>query len=430
MRNPHLDMNVFVERRKRLGELIPGSAMILTANPEFIRNNDVHYPYRQDSNFYYMTGFEEPESILLFRAGQELESILFVREKNGERETWDGFRYGPQAAKEQFRMDAAYPISQFNELAPQLLQEVNKLYYRFFYYKDYDDLVENLILDVKQLRRRSGVGNLTIEDSYQLLGEMRLIKGDFEVEQMRQAAEINRHAHQQVREALRPGVNERELHGVFLKAIMEMGASREAYNGIFAGGNNATTLHYVFNDQVCNDGDLFLIDAGPEYNYYASDVTRTLPVNGTFTADQKRVYNRILNVQMKIIDRVKPGVTMFELQKQTINDLVDIMLDERLLAGNKNEIMRGMDYQKYYPHGIGHWLGMDVHDAGLTSIGSEPRPLEPGMVITIEPGLYIPASDSRAPRHLQGLGIRIEDNLLITPEGHENLTAHIPKEFP
>lgn len=428
MRKPHLDVNVFVQRRKQLAQLIPGEALLLTAHPEQIRNNDVYFPYRQDSNFYYLTGFEEPESIFLFRPGQDQESILFVREKNLERETWDGFRYGPEGAKEEFKVDAAYSIEKFNEMIPKLLEPTKKLYYRFFYFKDYDALIEKAILDLKNLRRRSGAGNMPIEDSYQLLGEKRLIKDNFEIEQMDKAAEINHHAHSEVLKAIKPGINERTLYGVFMRAILEKGAAREAYNGIFASGNSATTLHYVFNDQECKDGDLFLIDAGPEYNYYASDITRTYPVNGKFNEDQKRIYNRILTLQKQIIEKVKPGVTMFDLQKETVSHLVDIMLDEKLLVGDKAQLIKKMDYLKYYPHGIGHWLGMDVHDSGLSNIGGEPRPLEPGMVITIEPGLYIPASDTNAPPALRGIGIRIEDNLLLTKEGHRVISSNIPKE--
>lgn len=428
MRKPRENMDFFKQRRKNLSQIIgENSALILTANPEYIRNNDVHYSYRQDSNFYYLTGFEEPESILVFRPGQKQESILFVREKNVERETWDGFRFGTQGAKAEFHMDEVYDISKFSEIVPSLLLDINKLYYRFFHFKDYDDLVRKSLLDLKDLRRRSGTGNLPIEDSYQIIGEMRIKKSNHEIDHMRKAAEINAYAHSEVMRAIHPGINERALHGIFIKSIMEKGAEREAYGGIFASGNNATTLHYVFNDQICQDGDLFLIDAGPEFNFYASDVTRTYPVNGKMTVVQNRVYTRILDIQKNVIAKVKPGVTMQELQNEAISDLVDLMLSEGLLRGNKQEIISNQEYRKYYPHGIGHWLGMDVHDAGLTTLGGEPRRLEPGMAITIEPGLYVPAGDDSAPKDLRGIGIRIEDNLIITDSGSENLTSSIPK---
>ena len=428
MRKPNFDINIFKQRRKNLAQELKGSAIILTANPEFIRNNDVHYAYRQDSNFFYLTGFEEPESILLFRPGQTEETILFVREKNVERETWDGFRYGPQGAEKEFLIDKAYDINEFSRLAPKLLMDIDKLYYRFFYFKEYDELIEKVILDVKQLRRRSGVGNLTVCDSYQLLGEKRLIKSDSEVKDMRIAAEINDYAHREVRKNLKPGINERTLHGVFLKSIMEKGAAREAYNGIFACGNNATTLHYVFNDQICREGEMLLVDAGPEYNFYASDVTRVYPVSGKFSSAQKRVYNKVLKVQKDIISRVKPGISPHELQRETVYQLTEIMLQEKLLKGNIEEAIKNLDYVKYYPHSVSHWLGMDVHDAGLSIINNESRRLEQGMYLTIEPGLYIPETDKDAPAELRGLGIRIEDNLLVTNEGSENLTAAIPKE--
>ncbi len=428
MRKPQCDISFFKERRDQLAQLIPNSAMILVSHPKQIRNNDVHHDYRQDSNFYYLTGFEEPESVFVFIPGAKEESILFVREKDIERETWDGFRYGPEGAKEEFGVDAAYDISCFEEMAPKLLADIDKLYYRFFYFKEADAHIEKAILDVKRLRRRSGAGNLTIEDSHQLLGEKRIIKSSFEVEQMKIAADINSHAHKEVMKAIGDGVNERALYGVFLKAIMEKGGLREAYNGIFASGNSATTLHYVFNDQVCKDGDLFLIDAGPEFNYYASDVTRTYPVNGKFNNDQKRIYDRLLSLQKNIISKVKPGVTMQDLQKETTSELVDLMLEEKIVKGTKDKIITDGDHLKYYPHGIGHWLGLDVHDAGLSLIAGEPRPLASGMALTIEPGLYIPDDDTTVPEALRGMGIRIEDNLIVTDDGSENITQAIPKE--
>lgn len=428
MRQPTEDPKVFLERRKKLASLIPGSALILTSHPDYIRNNDVHHAYRQDSNFYYLTGFEEPQAIFMMLPGQNPESILFVREKNIERETWDGFRYGPEMAKESFLVDAAYTIHEFEEVAAKFLDKANRLYCRLFQFPDFDDKIKKLMQRYLALHSRSGKGVLPIEDSGSLLGEMRLIKSVYEIKTLQKACDISAQAHVDLMKAARPGMNERTLHGLFIKSIMEKGAKREGYGTIVAGGHNATTLHYTFNDQDLRDGDLVLIDAGAEYNYFTGDITRTFPVNGKFTPVQRRIYERVLDVQKRLIASIKPGLPFDRLQEQAVSELVDIMLDEKLLKGTRAEIIKSRTYTKYYPHGIGHWLGMDVHDTGLRQINGESRLLEPGMCFTIEPGLYIPATDTEAPAELRGLGIRIEDNIVVTESGHEVLTSAVPKD--
>ena len=227
---------------------------------------------------------------------------------------------------------------------------------------------------------------------------------------------------------MQPGLNERAIHGLFIQEIMARGAAREGYGTIVAGGDNATTLHYVFNDQPLNDGELLLIDGGGEYKYYTGDITRTYPINGQFTEVQKRIYQKVLSLQKSLVAAVKPGVTMADLQEKAIETLVDVMVEEKVLKGTRAEILESKSYQKYYPHGIGHWLGSDVHDGGLAKIDDQPRSLEPGMCFTIEPGLYFPENDEAVPSELRGIGIRIEDNILVTEAGHENLTSHVPKE--
>lgn len=430
MRTPQADMSIFKERRAKLAQRISGGALILTAHPEYIRNNDVHYPYRQDSNFYYLTGFEEPGSIFMFIPGAKEEAVLFVRDKDPERETWDGFRYGPEGAYKHFGVDAAYSIHDFMKLAPEMLKDVDKIYYSLFHNFSFDQKIHSVLEHVKVLNPRSGRGNLTIEDSYGLLGELRIFKSPYEIEMLRNACKLTSEAHIAVMKATRPGVNERALHGLFIKEIFERGAAREGYNGIFATGDNATTLHYVFNDQTLKEGELFLIDAGGEYLYYTADITRTYPVSGKFSAPQRRLYQSVLDLQKSLIDMVRPGVSLVDLQKTAVSVLTDIMLAEGLLSGDKERLIRDLEYKRYYPHNIGHWLGSDVHDAGLSKINGEPRRFEPGMVFTIEPGIYIPGHDQKAPAELRGIGIRIEDNVVVTEKGCEVLTSLTPKEVP
>jgi Xaa-Pro aminopeptidase len=258
---------------------------------------------------------------------------------------------------------------------------------------------------------------------------LRIKKTPLEIENMRKACQISSEAHVDVMRAMKPGVNERALHGVFLKGIMERGCAREGYGSIMASGASATTLHYVYNDQPCKDGDLFLIDAGGEYNFYTGDITRVYPVNGKFSPTQKRIYQKMLDLQKSLVASVKPGVTRDNLQKMAISTITEILIDEKILKGRKEDLIEKKEYHKFYMHGIGHWLGMDVHDTGATEIAGEPRPLEAGMVLTVEPGLYIPQDTPGISDDLRGIGIRIEDNILVTDKGYENMTAMCPKEI-
>ncbi len=429
MRKPELDMQIFKRRRHQVGQDIQGSALILAASPEAIRNFDVHHPYRQDSNLYYLTGFEEPESVLLLRPGRDPEAVLFVRSKDVERETWDGFRYGPEGAEEYFLVDRAYPIQDFEERAAELLLEVDQVYYSQFRDVAFDRRLQDTLLRVQTRARRSGRGLLPILDAYPLLGEFRLRKDDHELKMMRESAEIAAQAHIEVIKLTSPGINERALYGRFLYEIMARGASGPSYQGIFASGANATTLHYVFNDQECRAGEVILVDAGAEVHGYASDITRSFPVSKQFTSAQKELYNQVLEVQKKIIALMRPGTNYSQLQETTVAALVEVMLDHKLLKGSPQEIIEKGSYRKYYPHGVSHFLGLDVHDAGKTELAKgQGRPLEERMVLTVEPGIYIPAQDLEAPPELRGLGIRIEDDVLITAEGPEVLTQGVPKE--
>lgn len=428
-RLPTESIETFGQRRKALGKKIFGGALIIAAPPEHIRNHDVHHPYRQNSSLYYLTGFEEPESILVLRPGMNPESVLFVRRKDPEKETWEGFRYGPEAAGSIFKMDQCYPIDEFETRVVELLKGVEKLYYRQYLNKEVDEKMESILIKTSKAQGRTGMGLLPVYDAEEFLGEMRVIKTEPELQNLRRACQISAEVHMEAMQYVRPGMNERELNGFILYQMMKRGSPREGYGAIVASGNSATTLHYVFNDQPCKAGDLLLVDAGAEYNYYTGDITRTYPVTGKFTEEQGHLYEAVLKVQKAIIEVLRPGLAFKDLHDMGTQMLTDAMLELGLLEGRKNDIIEAMEHKRYYPHGIGHWLGMDVHDAGLYFIKGQPRTLEENMCFTIEPGLYIPAHDTKAPQRYRGIGIRIEDNLRITKDGCENMTSLAPKEI-
>ncbi len=429
MRKPAEKIEIFKERRRQLGSQIKGSALILAAHPEHLRNDDVHYPYRQDSNLYYLTGFEEPESILLFRPGHTPESVMFVRKKDLERETWDGFRYGPELTEKEFQIDKVYLIDEFTKIAPTLLKEIDQLYYRMYKNTWSDALVQETLEALRVSQGRTGQGYMTVHDSQLILGEMRLIKSEYELTNLREACEITAQGHIAAMKFTRPGVNERQVQGVIAQSFYMKGAAREGYNYIVAAGASSTTLHYNFNDQTCKDGDVLLIDAGAEYNYFTGDITRTFPVNGKFTEEQALVYQTVLNVQKKITEMIKPGLIFKTLQETTINLLIESMLTLGLLSGRKDDIIASQAYKRFYPHGVSHWLGMDVHDAGLYVKKGESRPLETNMCFTVEPGLYIRADDESVPKKFRGIGVRIEDNIRVTSSGCEVMSSSAPKEI-
>lgn len=429
MRKPIENVKVFAQRRAKLAQEIPGKALILAAHPEHIRNHDVGFPYRQDSNMYYLTGFEEPESFLVFRPGLKPETVMFVRLRDPERETWDGYRYGPEGVEKEFGIDKAYPIDDFAKVAPQLLKEVDGVYYRLLKNKEADALVLEALEKLRISQGRTGYGLLSIHDADTLLGEHRLVKSEYELTHLREACEISAQAHLAAMRFTRPGVSERQVQAVLAHHFLMKGASREGYNYIVATGNNATTLHYNFNDQTCKDGQLLLIDAGAEYNYFTGDITRTFPVNGKFTDEQAEVYEGVLKVQKDIIAMIKPGVVFKTFHDTATSMLTDLMLELGLLTGRKADIIEANQHRRYYPHGIGHWLGMDVHDSGLYFKKGEPRAIEANMCFTVEPGIYIPEHDDMAPANYRGIGIRIEDNIRVTESGCEVMTSSAPKEI-
>lgn len=429
MRKAPMNIEFFKARRRRLAQLIPNCAIVLPAWPEQYRNADGHYKYRCESNLYYMTGFDEPECCMLFRPGKNPETVMFVREKNLERETWDGFRFGLQGAKQVFGFDQTYNIHDFEKHAPELLKGCEKVYYTIGRNTAFDQIMTKSLMDIHGgWRARFSLGLPSIEDANSLVGELRIRKTDEEVECMRKAGQISAEAHIEMMKATKAGVTERTLHGIFLKSVMERGAEGEAYYGIVAAGNNATTLHYRFNEDTLEAGQLLLSDCGAEYMYYSGDITRTWPVNGRYSPVQKRIYDKILKVQKDLLGKVKPGVPHMDLQRFTTQALTQVLLEEGLVKGSIDEVIRRGEHVRYYPHGVSHLLGLDTHDSGALQIKGESRAMEAGWCLTIEPGLYFPENDSNVPTELRGIGIRIEDDVLVTNDGCEVLTKAVPKE--
>lgn len=429
-RKPILKPEVYHLRRQRLAKQLAGGALIIASAKEPIRNHYFHYPYRQDSNLYYLTGFDEPESCLIYRPGCTPETVLFVRSKNQAREIWDGFRYGPDGAKQMFQVDEAYPIEKFEEKAAELLMEVDRLYYRLFKNEEFDKKIANIQAVVQGGRPRGGRGLLTVIDPTPLIGELRVIKNEHDLPAMRKTCEISALAHIELMKATKPGVTELALHGLFLKSIMEQGATYEGYTGIVASGIDSTCLHYVTKEKTLKDGEILLVDCGAEYEFYSGDITRAYPVNGKFSKAQKALYSDVLEAQKRLIQSVKPGETSLAgLQQLAIREMTEIALKHGLLKGSAEEIIKTTAFTKYYPHSVSHYLGIDTHDAGYSVVEGKPRLVEPGMVFTIEPGFYVPADDKEARSDYRGIGIRIEDDILVTASGCEVMTAKAPKEI-
>jgi len=430
MRKPLIDSKITVNRRKDLAKYAEqNSAFILFSGSEFTRNNDANFPFRVHSDFYYLTGYEESESVVLIRPGKSPESVAFVRKKDPLHETWEGFLFGPEGAKEHFGFDEAFTNDLMFEKLCKLLVDIESVYYRVGINEKRDAEVFKILNKVLSSRGRKGGPLSRVLDPEEVLGQMRRRKDKTEIELMRKSAQIAASAHIDAMKSIKPGMNEREIQGIFYQKSLAQDARDVSYNSICAGGDNATTLHYNSNDQELKDGDLFLIDAGAEYNYYASDITRTYPVNGKFSEAQKEVYQAVLTVQKNMIDRVKPGVSFQELNEKANEELTQAMVDMGLLKGNVRDLIKENKFKKYYPHSLGHYLGLDVHDTGPYMLNKESRPFDEGVVLTIEPGIYVPLNDDEAPKKFLGIGVRIEDDILVTSEGCEVLSAGAPKEI-
>lgn len=417
---------LYAARRLRLQNKMQQGIAILPTAPEVIRNADSHYDYRHDSNFHYLTGFAEPESVLVLIAGAQPQSILFCREKNLAREIWDGHRYGPESARAQFAFDAAYPIAQFDEKLIELMSNQTTLFYPIGADSSWDTRLIRSREAVKE-KARSGIrAPSEIRDVRELLNEMRLIKDATELDILRRAAEISCAAHRRAMQFTRADQFEYQVEAEFLHEFCRHGARSPAYTSIVASGANACTLHYVGNNARLNEGDLLLIDAGCELDGYAADITRTFPINGKFTAAQQDVYEIVLSAQAAAIAVAQPGNTWNMPHDAALRVLVQGFIDLKLCHGNVDSVIENETYKQFYMHRTGHWLGRDVHDVGDYKIGDNWRTLQAGMVLTVEPGCYIRPADN-VPLALWNIGIRIEDDVAITPAGNEVLTLAAPK---
>jgi Xaa-Pro aminopeptidase len=404
-----------------------GIALIPTAR-EAIRNRDSHYPVRHDSYFYYLSGFIEPESVLVLVAGAAPKSILYCREKNLEREIWDGYRYGPEGAREAFGFDEARPIGQLEADLPLLLADQPAVYTFVGWDPVWDRTISDALNGVRALVRTGVAAPSVVHDARALLDAQRLIKDPHEIAMLRRAGEISSLAHTRAMQTTRPGQYEYQVEAELLHEFIRHGARQQAYSAIVASGPNACVLHYRENDRLMADGELLLIDAGCEYASYASDITRTFPVGGRFTGPQKAVYELVLAAQLACIDAVRPGAAFNAYHETAIRVLSQGLIDLGLCQGSLDGVIESKAYFQFYMHRAGHWLGLDVHDAGDYRRGGtngEWQTLAPGMVLTVEPGLYIRPADN-VPAQFHDIGVRIEDDILVTRNGYENLSAAIP----
>ncbi len=405
---------------------------IIPAAHEKTRSYDTEYKFRQDSDFWYLTGFEEPDAIAVITPAKKTKYTMFVRPRDPEMETWYGRRQGTDGVKKNFGVQASYSIEKFRSKIPKMLDGVDTLYYRFGVDKKLDHFILRYFSGQRVRRLKTAYPPHTIIDPTLLIHEMRLHKTAEEIELMQKSADIACAAHTHAMKNVKPGMNEYHVAGMIEAYFYEQGARGVAYNSIVGGGENATILHYVENNAELKDGDLLLIDAGAEYEGYASDITRTFPINGKFSSAQKEMYEVVLDTQKECVKATVPGTTVKERQDLSIELLTEGMKKLGLLKGTTKSLIKKKAYLKYYMHGLGHYIGMDVHDAGRYFIdqkAKKSRPFEPGMVLTVEPGIYVDPKEKSAPAKFRGMGIRIEDDVLVTEDGNENLTTNVPKEI-
>lgn len=424
-----LQSSDFSKRRKELmREMSKGSVAIIASAPARIRNRDVEYPFRQHSDFHYLTGFHEPEALAVIAPGRKQgEFVLFCREYDPVQAIWTGRHAGLEGAADHHGADEAFPIGQLHTLLPRFLENRERVYFSIGHDAELDQIVMAAVNDVRG-RSRAGVSApFEFVELGQLLHEQRLFKSSAEISAMRRAAEVSVLGHLRAMRSCRPGRHEYEIEAELTHEFAMHGMRSQAYPSIVAGGANACTLHYTQNDCVLRDGDLLLIDAGAEYECYASDITRTFPVNGRFTAAQRQIYDLVLEAQLAAIARVKPGTRWLAPHEAAVQVLTEGLVRLGLLEGKVSKLIKSGAYQKFYMHRTGHWLGMDVHDVGAYKVDGQWRKLQPGMVLTVEPGLYIANDCMEVDPQWRGIGIRIEDDVLVTKGGCEVLTGALPK---
>jgi Xaa-Pro aminopeptidase len=413
------------------------SVAIIPAAREAVRSHDTHYRYRQNSDFFYLTGFEEPEAIAVIAPSRDKKFTLFVRPRDLEQEIWTGYRAGVEGAVADYGADEAFTIGEFDEKLPEIIDGPSVLYYAFGHTTpEMDQTIIRQLTLMRETNRRPLEPPRTIIDPSSILHEMRVLKSPDEVEIMQRAADIAAEAHVEAMKSVRAGMMEYEVEAMLEAYFRKHGASGSSYTSIVGGGGNATVLHYIDNKDQLKDGDLLLVDAGAEYKGYASDITRTFPINGKFSDAQRDIYDLVLKCQKSCVDMVRPGVRLEDLKTHSIEVLTEGMVELGLLKGEPKKLIEEKKYMQFYMHNLGHYLGIDVHDAGRYYFKGESRPAEAGMVMTIEPGLYISPDTSRIPDGFNkdipakylGIGVRIEDDVCVTDNGARVLTHKVPKE--
>ena len=424
-----IETKEYVRRRKQLMRMAGRDAIVIVpAAPERVRNNDSHYPYRQDSDFHYLSGFPEPDAVLALIPGREQgETILFCRERDAERERWDGARAGHDGAVRDYGFDDAFPIDDIDDILPDMIEGRTRVYYHFGRDPEFDLKLIGWINRVRAQVRQGAVPPHEFVALSHLLHDLRLYKSRGELRVMRKSARIAAEAHVRAMRATRPGMNEHEVEAELLHEFRRHGAV-PSYEPIVGGGANACVLHYRANNAALRDGDLLLIDAGAEYQCYASDITRTFPVNGRFSPEQRAIYDIVLTAQTAAIDEVRPGRAFDAYHEAAVRVITRGLIKLGLLEGSLEKNLREHAYRAFYMHKTGHWLGLDVHDVGDYRVDGEFRLLEPGMVVTVEPGIYISPDLKRVPARWRGIGIRIEDDVVVTRGDPLVLTDSVPRD--
>ncbi len=403
------------------------SVAIIPGAREATRSNDTQYRFRQDSDFYYLTGFEEPEAIAVIAPGRPQKYTLFVRPRDPEQEIWVGRRAGVEGAKSDFGADQSFPISDFDDKLQDILDGAEKLYYRLGVHSDLDSKIIRQISEMRAVNRKPIHPPRTIIDPATIVHEMRVMKSPKEIDLMQRAADIAAEAHVEAMKAVSPGMKEYEVEALIEQVFRRHGAAGPAYTSIVGAGANATVLHYINNDGELRDGELLLVDAGAEYKGYASDITRTFPINGRYTKAQREIYDLVLETQMACVEMVRPGITHDQLKAHSVEMLTEGMVRLGLLKGKPVQLIKEEKYKQFYMHGLGHLLGIDVHDVGIYYYDKQSRALEPGVVMTIEPGIYVAPGTKDIPKQYLGIGVRIEDDVLCTSSGPRVLTSKVPK---
>lgn len=426
---PTISKREFARRRSQLmSQMEADSIAILPSATSVIRNRDAEYKFRQDSDFYYLSGFNEPDAVLVLVPGRKHgQCIFFCRERDPERELWDGYRQGPEGLCANFGADDAFPINDIDDILPGLLEGRERVYYSMGKRPEFDKRVMNWINVLRSKARAGAHPPGEFLDLDHLLHDMRLYKSAAELRIMKKAAEISADAHTRAMQACRPGMMEYELEAEYLHEFAVNGAQAAAYNSIVGAGKNACILHYVENRDAIRDGDLVLIDAGCELNCYAADITRTFPANGRFSKEQRALYEVVLDAQLAAIKTIKPGNHWNQAHDKTVEVITRGLIDLGILKGKLSTLIEKEAYKPFYMHRAGHWLGMDVHDVGDYKVHDEWRVLEPGMVLTVEPGIYVAADNKEVAAKWRGIGIRIEDDVVVTADGCEVLTGDVVK---